>query len=129
MPVIDHVPSVVARACLSTGDPLSAGATVFAGAEPAPVGGPPALARIPGSNPSLPPACPVDPEVSSKPAQVVGFVPPTKVARPPRFGEIAPENKLFVYVDIEVGPSPRFGPEPEMLLVRVSPVVAGSPLL
>ena len=98
LPVIVHVPFVVVMVCPCVAVPVSEGATVFTGAEPPPVGGPPALERMPTSRPSLPPAWPVEPDVSSNPAHVMGFVPPVNVALPLMFGELAPDQRLLVFV-------------------------------
>ena len=107
-PVIVQLPLVVVSVSPSVAVPLSEGAAVFTGADPPPVGGPPALARMPTFCPSLPAAWPVDPDVSSNPAQVVGLLPPTNVAVPLMFGELAPDHMLFVFVvrdpDSAVGP-------------------------
>src|SRR5581483_6441741 len=123
-----HVPVVVVRVCPWVGVPVREGAVVLVGAEPPPVGGPPALARMPMSRPSVPAACPVDPDVSSNPFQVVGLVPPAKVAVPFRFGEVAPDHMLWVFVVMAPG-SPMFGDELAALFVNVSPLPRGSPVL
>src|ERR1700729_682796 len=120
-----HVPLVVERVCPWTADPLSAGEAVLAGVAPPPVGGPPALLRTPTSRPSLPPACPADPEVSSNPAHVVGLLPPANVGVPLMFGELAPDHRLCVFVVSD--PDSTFGPDGEMLSVYDSPLVTRSP--
>src|SRR6202042_386776 len=120
-----HVPLVVERVCPWTADPLSAGEAVLAGVDPPPVGGPPALLRTPTSRPSLPPACPADPEVSSNPAHVVGLLPPANVGVPFMFGELAPDHRLCVFVVSD--PDSTFGPDGELLFVNVSPLVTRSP--
>ena len=125
-PVIVHVPLVVVSVSPSVAVPLSEGAAVFTGADPPPVGGPPALDRIPTLSPSLPASWPVDPEASSKPAQVVGSAPPANVALPLMFGELAPDHMLLVFVLIALE-SPMFGDVPETLFVNVSPLPVGSP--
>ena len=107
-PVIVQVPLVVVSVSPSVAVPLSEGAAVLTGAEPPPVGGPPALARMPTSCPSLPPLWPVDPEVSSNPAQVSGSLPPVNVAVPLMFGELAPDHMLLVFVVSD--PDSTFGP-------------------
>ena len=108
LPVIVQVPLVVVSVSPSVAVPLSEGAAVLTGAEPPPVGGPPSLLRIPTSSSSLPLAWPVDPDVSSNPAQVVGLLPPANVAVPLMFGALAPDHMLFVFVVRE--PDSALGP-------------------
>src|ERR1700761_3166054 len=127
LPVIVHVPLLVVSVSPSVAVPVTAGATGLTGAGPPPVGGPPALPRIPTSRPSLPPSWLIDPEVSLNPAQVVGFVAPVNVALPLMFGEVAPENRLFVFVVSD--PDTTFGPCWLTLLVYVSPLGDRSPVL
>ena len=98
---------------------------MLTGAEPPPVGGPPALLRMPTPSPSVAPANPGEPAASAKPAHVVGLGPPWNVGLPLMFGELAPDHMLFVLAVSD--PASALGPGWSTLFTYVSPLGARSP--